>query len=133
VQTPVQAPLAHAYVQDARDVQAPLASQLCGVVPEHCVAPGAQVPEQVPDPVQTYGQVCVVVHWPEALQVCDAVPLQRVAPAVQTPVHAPLAQANWHAVDCHWPLASQVSALVPVQRVEPGAHTPPQVPDPVHA
>ena len=56
-----------------------------------------------------------------------------MAPGVQTPVHEPLAQANWHAVDCHWPEPSQVSALWPVQRVEPGAHTPPQVPAPRHA
>jgi hypothetical protein len=53
VHTPVQAPFTQAYVQDASDDQAPLASQLCGVVPEQRVEAGTHEPEQVPAPLHT--------------------------------------------------------------------------------
>jgi hypothetical protein len=64
----VQAPLTQAKVQSASDVQLPVASQLCGVVPAHRVVVGAHWPVQLPAPEQTKGQVCVVTHWPLALQ-----------------------------------------------------------------
>jgi hypothetical protein len=53
VHTPVHAPFTHAYVQDASDDHAPLASQLCGVVPEQRVEAGTHEPEQVPAPLHT--------------------------------------------------------------------------------
>jgi hypothetical protein len=41
----------------------PLASQVCSVVPEHCVAPGLQTPVQVPR-LQTKGQGAPLTHLP---------------------------------------------------------------------
>jgi hypothetical protein len=58
--------------------------------PEHCVLVGTHVPEHVPMPVQTYGQVVVVCHVPVESQVCDRVPLHCFVWGTQLPVHIPM-------------------------------------------
>lgn len=48
-QTPLQAPLMHAFAEHAlAAAQVPFASQVCTPFPEHWVAPGLQTPVQAP-------------------------------------------------------------------------------------
>jgi len=47
-QLPVHWPAAHMYGHAPPFCQAPVESHRCGVVPEHCVAPGEHVPVQLP-------------------------------------------------------------------------------------
>jgi hypothetical protein len=79
--------------------QVPVASQVCGCCPLHCVAPGVHVPPQAP-PTHTYAQTdpefCQV---PDESQVCGWPVLQREAPGVHMPEQAPDTHAwSLHAV-----------------------------------
>jgi hypothetical protein len=73
--------------------QLPVASQVCGVFPLHCLAPGTQTPLHTPAPVHTL-QVDVVAHVPDALHVWESRPLQRDEPGTHSPAQAPAEQTN---------------------------------------
>jgi hypothetical protein len=91
-------------------IHVPVASQLCGFNPLHCLAPGLHVPEQAP-PLHTLVQVVPLIHVPVASQVCGVSPLHCLAPGVQTPEHTPLMQAEetQATAPLHWPLVEHVS------------------------
>jgi hypothetical protein len=74
-------------------------SQVCTAeVPEHWVELGVQLPEQVPEPEQTKGHVCVVCQAPDELQVWAAVPEHWLDPGTHEPEQAPALQADGHVV-----------------------------------
>jgi hypothetical protein len=71
----------------------PAAEQVCTVLFEHCVAPGAhdtQAPFQHTGVVPE--QVVLLVQCPVASQVWVTLPMHWVCPAAQTPVQAPPTQ-----------------------------------------
>jgi hypothetical protein len=61
-------------------------------LPEHCVAPGVQLPVHAPLTHADPEQVVPAFHVPLDWQVWTLLPEHCVAPGVQTPVHAPEAQ-----------------------------------------
>ena len=74
-QTPVHEPLTHAWlVQLASSIQLPVPSQVCGVWPLHCLAPGEHVPEHAP-PLHTLGQGASLCQVPVELHSCGVAPL----------------------------------------------------------
>jgi hypothetical protein len=73
--------------------QVPLPSQLCGVRPVHCLAPGLHVPEHDP-PLQTLAHAAPLTQLPVASQLWGVSPLQRLLVGVQLPVHEPPTQAD---------------------------------------
>jgi hypothetical protein len=90
VQTPVQAPLTHAWlVHVTGALHVPLELQVWTPLPEHCVVPGTQTPVQEPLTHADATHAVVEPHWPLELHVCVLFPEQRVAPGAHTPVHAP--------------------------------------------
>jgi hypothetical protein len=98
--TPLHAPDTQAWFEQAVvSSQLPVPSQVCGVWPLHCFAPGLHVPEQAP-PMQTFVHAVPLCQTPLALHVCGVVPLHCLAPGEQTPVQAPETHA-WllHAED----------------------------------
>ena len=60
--TPVQAPLAHAYVQADALVHWPVALQVCTPLPEHCVVPGVQTPVHEPETQAAFTQAVALPH-----------------------------------------------------------------------
>ena len=72
----------------APDCHWPFASQVCGVLLEHCFAPGKHSP--VHDPAeQTNAQSVPFVHCPDELQVCGVLPLHCFVPGAHIPVQVP--------------------------------------------
>ena len=113
-QTPVHAPLTHAwFVQAVLPTHAPAASQVCGVWPLHCLAAGEHTPMHLATPAATVHAEfvqAVPTHAPFASQFWGICPLHCAAPGAQTPWHAPETQA-WlvHAAAVpQTPAASQV-------------------------
>ena len=125
--TPVHALVPPLVVQtegQAELVHCPLASQVCKVVPEHCVSPGLQTPLHLPA-LQTKAQGCPSTHLP-AWQVCGVRLLHCALPSEQEPAHAPLSQTNWHATPLlvHAPSALQTCGWLPLHCLESGTQTP---------
>ena len=85
---PVHWPALHMYGHALPFCQAPVESQRCGVVPEHCVALGEHIPVQAPA-VHRYGQEPVVCQVPPEVQVCVEVPEHCLLPGVHAPAHTP--------------------------------------------
>jgi hypothetical protein len=71
--------------------QFPAPSQVWGVWPLHCFAPGVHSP-QTPT-VQWVAQAIPLCHAPVESQVCGVRPLHCFVPGAQTPVHDPPTQA----------------------------------------
>jgi hypothetical protein len=127
VQTPVQAPLAQAWLlQGAAVPHDPLALHVWTASPEHCVAPGLQAthapPRHTGAPLE---HASAAPHWPEELQVCTPPPdppsaPHWVDPGVQTPVHAPPLHTYWQ-LDAgpQVPFAVHVSTPFPAHWVAP--------------
>ena len=67
------------------------AVHVCGVLPEHCFAPGAQTPVHVPLTHAWFVHAVAPCHTPLASHVWGVLPEHCVALGAQTPVHAPLA------------------------------------------
>lgn len=92
VHTPVQLPPTHAWFEHAEPFcQTPPESQVCGVCPLHCLAPGLHA-VQLPA-VHTSGHAEPFCQAPLESHVCGTSPLHCFVPGVQTPVHAPLTHA----------------------------------------
>ena len=115
-------------------VQAPALLQVCGVVTEHWVAPGVQLPVQVPLTHAWFVQGCAVPHAPLASQVCTPLPVEAhfVLPGTHTPVQTPVTHA-WFVHACaapQVPVESQVCTplLVVEHLAADGEHTPVQAP-----
>lgn len=90
LQTPVQelTPLVVVHTEGHVElVHWPVASQVCSVLPEHCVVPGVQTPVHLPA-LHTNWQACPSVHLPD-LQVCGVLLLHCVLPSVHEPAQAP--------------------------------------------
>jgi hypothetical protein len=115
-------------------VQVPWLLHVCGVVPEHWVAPGVQVPEQAPFTHAWFVHGRAVPQAPLASQFCTALPAEAhfVAPGAHVPEHTPLTHV-WLVQACevpHVPAESQVCTPLPVAAhfTAPGEHTPVQAP-----
>jgi len=78
-------------VQGVAEPQLPVASHVCvAALPEHCVAPGVQTPEQTPLTHAWLLQVAGEPHMPLGPHVWTAVTVEHsVAPGVHDPTHAP--------------------------------------------
>jgi hypothetical protein len=101
-------------------------------LPEHCVAPGAQTPEQFPLTQAWLLHGVPFCQVPEPSQVWGVWPLHCLAPTVHSP-HTPVLQLVAHAEPlCHAPFESHVCGVRPLHRFVPGAHTPVHDP-PTHA
>jgi hypothetical protein len=86
-------------------------------LPEHCVAPGVQLPVHTPDTHAELTQATGGPHVPPVEHVCtasDAPPsapaAHCVVPGVHTPVQPPLAHTNEQddPLFCHVPVALQL-------------------------
>jgi hypothetical protein len=75
-------------------VHCPPALQVCGVLPLHRVAPGAQTPVHEPL-LHRKGQADPLVQFPLLSHVCGMEPLHLVEPGLQA-VHWVAMQANGH-------------------------------------
>ena len=75
--------------------QAPWLLHVCGVVPEHWVALGEQLPVQAPLTHAWFVHACAVPHVPVESQVCTPLFVEEhfTPPGEHTPVQAPFAQA----------------------------------------
>jgi hypothetical protein len=62
-------------------------------LPEHCFAPGAQIPWQAPDTHAWLPQSEALPHWPVGSQVWTPLPEHCFWPGVQLPAQAPETQA----------------------------------------
>jgi len=114
--------------------QAPWLLHVCGVVPEHWVAPGEQLPVQSPLTHAWFVHACAAPHAPVESQVCTPLPVEAhfTAPGVQPPVQAPPTHA-WFVHACalaQVPVESQVCTplLVAEHFTAPGEHAPTQAP-----
>jgi hypothetical protein len=90
---PVQFPApVQTYMQETSPPQLPFASQVCCVVLSlHCLAPGAQVPVQLPV-AHTNMQVWSLPQLPVASQVCAVLlpaPVHRLLLGTHDPLHTP--------------------------------------------
>jgi hypothetical protein len=131
----------------------PVESQLWGVVPEHCIVPGAQLPVHSPTlpppvppvplspvplspvtvPVQRNGHVVVVIHVPVVSHVWIDAPSHWVSPGTHEPSHIPAAQPNGHAWDgCQAPASSQSWTPSPAHCFVPIVQAPAHCPSAVH-
>lgn len=114
--------------------QAPWLLHVCGVVPEHWVSPGEQLPTQAPFTQAWSVHACAPPHAPVELQVCTPLPVEAhfVAPGAQSPVQAPLTHAWFVQGDGvpQVPLELQVSTplLVEEHLTAAGEHSPVQAP-----
>jgi hypothetical protein len=95
VQTPVQAPLTHAwFVQLLGEPHAPLDEQVwIAAAPEHCVDPGTQMPMHDPVTQAELTQAVLFPHVPLEEQVSTLLFTHRVALGAHTPVHEPFTHA----------------------------------------
>jgi len=113
---------------------APWLLHVCGVVTEHWVAPGEQLPVQAPLTHAWFVHACAAPHTPLESQVCTPLPAEAhfVAPGAQLPVQVPPEHA-WFVHACaapQVPVESQVCTplLVEEHFTAPGEHTPVQAP-----
>jgi hypothetical protein len=112
--------------------QIPVASQTWGVDIEHCTAPGAHKPVQLPMPEHRNWQVCVVCQAPVVSQVWTEVPEHCVSPGTQLPLHAPPAHPKGQGCAFRQaPVPSQVCTPLPAHCLAPGVQAPAQMPSPV--
>jgi hypothetical protein len=133
-QLPVHAPLTHAWFSHVGPLfcQVPLAPQVCGCWPLHCVWPGPQLPEHIPLTHVELVQVVELPQVPVAVHVWTPLPDVEhwVAPGVHEPWHAPATHAwlTQATVAPQLPVASQACTPLPAHLVAPGVHEPVQTP-----
>jgi rubredoxin len=104
--------------------QLPPLLHVCTLLPEHCKAPGVQLPLQAPLTHAEFMQADGVPYWPFAPQVSTPLPLHCVWLGAQTPTHAPPTHVWFvHATgDPHVDAAVQVCTPLPRHWVAPERH-----------
>lgn len=88
--TPAHAPLTQAEAtQGAGTPHVPFGWHVCTLLPEHWVAPGAQMQPRQDPATHPQPQATAAPQAPDASHVCTPVVLHSVEPGVHIPVHTP--------------------------------------------
>ena len=129
-QTPVQAPLAHAwFVQAAAAPHVPSARHVCTPSPEHCIDPGEHKPTHAPRTHAWFVHAATLLQLPSAAQVWTPFPEHCFIPGEQAPAHTPFAHVSLHPIGAaHVALSLHVWTALPEHCVAPGVQTPEHCP-----